>query len=83
MHSAYCKESRRRPTAIHKPTTRPIAAMPEKQRRPDDASATRANAGPERPPLWDPEEMDIEAGTTSGGGLSRKPEKGSKSRKGT
>lgn len=47
------------------------------------SDAMREKAGPNRPPLWDPEEMDIEEGTTSGERLRRKPKRGSAARKGT
>ncbi|MFA5860228.1 MAG: hypothetical protein WDA16_00895 [Candidatus Thermoplasmatota archaeon] len=56
----------------------------KKTRSPAPAvDATREKMGSDRPPLWDPEDLDIEEGTTSSGRLRGKPERGSTSRKGT
>lgn len=44
--------------------------------------ATLQNVGPERPPLWDPDELDAYAGTTSGARIRGKPSRGSGPRRG-
>lgn len=42
------------------------------------ADATLQNVGPERPALWDPDELEAWAGTTSGARIRGKPKRGSR-----